>query len=203
MKYAQRTLTLNVPKPNKEHAEAGSANPSALDGVGSRDRNRGAWIRFLLVLTFTIAAPAADAQKFLPRFEFETSTGDTITNSVLKGKVVLINFWATWCPPCRQEMPDLAYLHRKYRNRGFLVLGVSMDQKGGWSRVRRYIRGLKINFPVARMYDRNSSYNRNLVNWQSDSLPETWIIDRQSKIRYRYVGTRSRSVFERRIKNLL
>ena len=154
-----------------------------------------------LIFCCLAAVSVADAQT-VPRFEFETEAGRKITNSDLRGKVVLINFWATWCPPCKQEMPELVYLQKKYRNRGFLVLGVSLDEGGGWSRVRRYIRKLKINFPVVRMYDRNS-YGGELDSMLEEGIPETWIVDRQGDIYDYYVGAQPRWVFESDIEDLL
>ncbi len=77
----------------------------------------------------------------------QTATGETFRLSDHKGEVVLVNFWATWCGPCRSEMPELAALQKRYAARGFTVVGLSLDQ-GGMPVVRPFARSAGLNYPV-------------------------------------------------------
>ena len=108
-----------------------------------------------------------------------------------RGKVVLINFWATWCAPCRAEMPDLVAWQNEYRDRGLQIIGVTFPPYRGRS-VRDAARRLKVNYPVlfgtrevAGMFD------------VSEVLPTTVVIDREGKIRERIKGVIDREEFER------
>jgi peroxiredoxin len=95
-------------------------------------------------------APWAAAGPMMPEFELagvgETST--PIRSADFKGKVVLVNFWATWCPPCRQEIPSLVRLQAENSDRGFTVLGISMD-KGDPGKVAAFIKTLGVTYPMA------------------------------------------------------
>ncbi|MGB5106752.1 MAG: redoxin domain-containing protein [Candidatus Zixiibacteriota bacterium] len=90
----------------------------------------------VVVLALMLAAcsssdkPAVSRQGKAPGFALEGMDGKTVDFKQYQGKLVLVDFWATWCPPCRRSIPDLAELHKKYSNRGFEVVGVSLDQTG-------------------------------------------------------------------------
>jgi cytochrome c biogenesis protein CcmG/thiol:disulfide interchange protein DsbE len=86
-------------------------------------------------------------RKAAPAFTLKDSTGAALRLSDHKGKIVLLNFWATWCGPCKVEMPWFVEFERTYKDRGFDVIGVSMDEDG-WISVKPYLATHKINYPV-------------------------------------------------------
>ena len=123
--------------------------------------------------------------------------GRYIRLSDYRGKVVLINFWATWCPPCRKEIPDLIRLQREYRNRGLQVLGVTYPPQK-LAEVRRFVRRLKVNYPVGL-----GTTETTLLFSQSESLPLTIVIGRNGTIQDIIEGILLPEEFEQRIKPLL
>lgn len=163
----------------------------------------------LMILTALVAAlapggcggPAGDddpaAAAPAPNFELENFAGGKVRLSDYRGKVVLLNFWATWCPPCVMETPDLVELDRNYRDRGLAILGVSLDQNPR-SVLYPFIRKYKINYPIL-LGDGRTAADYGGVT----SIPTTFIIDRQGMIRKQYSGSRPKSVFEEAIKGLL
>ena len=112
-----------------------------------------------------------------PAFELKDLTGKTISSESLKGQVVLIDFWATWCAPCRKAMPELQALHEKYASRGFSVLGVSIDE-GGTSKVKKFVTSAKISYPIAMDSDRTPAWDAFRVK----AVPAAFLIDRQGNI---------------------
>jgi thiol-disulfide isomerase/thioredoxin len=100
-----------------------------------------------------------------------------------RGNVVLLNLWATWCGPCRAEMPELVKLHAKYVAKGFKVVGVSLDDTSAESAVRDYVKAQKIDYPIALDPDGK------LANlFQASVIPTTVLIDRKGKIVLRQIG---------------
>jgi len=104
-----------------------------------------------------------------------------ITLSELRGKVVVLNFWATWCPPCVEELPSLVNLQQKMRNKGITVLAVSVDQDE--SLYRRFVQDHNVNLLTVR--DANQKSN-NLYG--TFKFPETYIIDRNGVMRRKFIG---------------
>ncbi|HWT00811.1 MAG TPA: TlpA disulfide reductase family protein [Pyrinomonadaceae bacterium] len=123
--------------------------------------------------------------------------GRTLRLSDYKGKVVLLNFWATWCPPCRAEMPDLVEMQREYAGRGLQVLGVTYPPQTA-AEVRRFIRKLKVNYPVAL----GTKETKDLFD-QNETLPVTVVIDREGNFRELIEGILLPQEFEQKIKPLL
>ena len=140
---------------------------------------------------------AAMVGKSLPGFRLEDQSGTQVTNLEIEGKVVLLNSWATWCGPCRTEMPWFVEFQDRYRDSGFTVLAVSVDQEG-WEVVRPFIEEQGLNFPVF-VGDRDFGEAFGGVN----VLPTTFIVDRTGKITARHRGLIDKSEYEKEIEALL
>ena len=97
------------------------------------------------------------------------------------GKVVLLNFWATWCPPCVQEMPSLDAIYRELRDRGFVVLGISVDEDA--DQYRAFLDSSGVSFPTARDPERTVS-----VRYGTMKYPESYLISREGRVLRKYVG---------------
>ncbi|MFC1748383.1 peroxiredoxin family protein [Pseudomonadota bacterium] len=83
-----------------------------------------------------------------PAFTISNLNGDETSLDDYKGKLVLLNFWATWCFPCRQEMPDMETLWQRYKDQGLVVIGVSNDDKGKTKRVETFVNKINLSFPI-------------------------------------------------------
>jgi peroxiredoxin len=140
---------------------------------------------------------AASDRKAAPDFSLKDADGRSVTLAEYKGKVVLLNFWATWCGPCKIEIPWFIDFEQKYKDRGFAVLGISMDEEG-WDIVRPYVEKSKINYRVL-------MGNDNLAQLYGgvDALPTTFLIDASGKIASTHVGLVSKSDYENGIIQLL
>ncbi|MGC2333934.1 MAG: TlpA disulfide reductase family protein [Candidatus Acidiferrales bacterium] len=139
-----------------------------------------------------------DGQK-APDFTLPGANGTEVRLSSYKGKVVLLNFWATWCYGCRLEIPWLIQFQNKYKDRGFTVIGVSMDD-AGWKVVRPFLAEKQMNYPVVVGTD-NVSKRYNI-----QSLPATFLIGRDGKIAASRVGdvdNTARAAYENEIVRLL
>ena len=148
-----------------------------------------------VLLAATIAQ--GQATRRAPPLKLRDLRGRSIRLSDYTGKVVLLNFWATWCPPCRAEMPDLVKMQREYKESGLQVIGVTYPPQTV-GEVRRFTRKLKINYPVAL----GTKETKRLFD-QSETLPLTIIIDRDGNVRDRVEGILLPEEFEQKIKPLL
>ncbi|MGH9663240.1 MAG: TlpA disulfide reductase family protein, partial [Bryobacteraceae bacterium] len=128
-------------------------------------------------------------RKSAPDFALKDANGATVHLSDYKGKVVLLNFWATWCGPCRVEIPWFLQFEREYKDRGFAVVGVSMDDDG-WESVKPYIAEQKINYRILLGDDSVSNLYGGV-----DSLPTTFLIDRSGRVAAVHVGLVGRSTY--------
>ncbi len=133
----------------------------------------------------------------LPEFSLQDLDGALFTNGDLDGKVALINFWATWCGPCKIEMPWFVDFQRKYKDQGFTVLAISLDE-GGWDPVRAFAEEMEFNFPVALGGDPVSEDFGGIY-----VLPTTLIVDRSGKIAFRHTGLVPKAKYETEIEALL
>ncbi len=153
----------------------------------------------LLTLLFKpdSATSYADSGKrrAMPDFSMKTLDGGSWSLSGHRGSVVLLNFWATWCPPCRQELPGLVRVAKAYRGRGVEVAGVSMDEEADL--VRQFAAQHAISYPVLM-----PSPGEELAS-QVQSLPTSLLIDRHGRIAKTYVGAESEAVFRRDLETLL
>ena len=140
---------------------------------------------------------ASGDRKAAPAFKLKDSSGGEVTLASLKGKVVLLNFWATWCGPCEVEIPWFVEFEQKYKDQGFSVLGVSFDDDG-WISVRPYMAAHKINYRIAIGSDELSQ-----VYGGVDSLPTSFIIDRTGRIAATHVGLVDKRDYQDEIIKLL
>ena len=132
-----------------------------------------------------------------PDFTLKDAMGRPVKLSDYKGKVVLLNFWATWCGPCKIEIPWLVEFEQTFKDQGFAVLGVAMDEEG-WEVVKPYIERAKINYRVL-IGDDMTAQNYGGV----DSLPTSFILDREGRIANTHIGLASKSTIQNDIKTLL
>jgi peroxiredoxin len=132
--------------------------------------------------------------KPVPAFSAETPDGKTIRFSDYKGKVVLLNYWATWCGPCLMEMPDLIKLQEKFGPKGFVVLGVSADDPAQWDQVKRMAEERKLNYPVFLL-------PKELLEGigAPRSLPTSYLVDQSGKIVAEFVGVDPMNTPEQKI----
>jgi thiol-disulfide isomerase/thioredoxin len=128
-----------------------------------------------------------------PDFSLTTLEGETLVLSDLEGQVVLLDFWATWCPPCREEIPGFIALQEKYGDRGLIIVGVSVD-KDGRETVAAFVEDNKINYPIA-MSDGKVEEAYGPIT----GIPTTFLIEQGGRIVGKYVGYHDREVFEREI----
>jgi len=132
-----------------------------------------------------------------PDFALKDVNGQTVRLSDYRGKVVLLDFWATWCDPCRIEIPWFMDLERRNKDKGFAVLGVSMDDEG-WEVVKPFLSQLGVNYRVVIGNDETSQLYGGV-----DALPTTFLIDRGGKIAAVHVGLANRREFEDGVEQLL
>jgi len=132
-----------------------------------------------------------------PEFTRTDFNGARIDLASFRGKVVLLDFWATWCDPCRYEIPWFMDMERKQKDRGFAVLGVSMDDDG-WEVVKPFIAQLGVNYRILVGTDETAQLYGGI-----DALPTTFLIDREGKIAFVHVGLGNRRDFEDVVEQLL
>lgn len=132
-----------------------------------------------------------------PAYELPDLTGRLVSNAEFAGKVVILDFWATWCPPCREEIPHFIKLQDKYRDQGLAIVGVSLDA-GGAKEVAPFAEEYKINYAMLIANDDLAKAFGGIV-----SIPTTFVIDRQGKIVKRFIGYTPPEVFEATIAPLL
>ncbi|HCU23854.1 MAG TPA: hypothetical protein DF383_02460 [Deltaproteobacteria bacterium] len=134
-----------------------------------------------------------------PDFSLSDRRGQSTTLSEFRGKVVLLNFWATWCGPCQHEMPSLEALYERYREKNFVVLGVSLDEEG-WVAIDAFLKQVPVQFPI--LLD---SVQKTSELYQVYRIPETYLIDAQGKIVDKFVGPQDydQDLFYKKIERFL
>jgi thiol-disulfide isomerase/thioredoxin len=155
--------------------------------------------RAVLITALLALLPVAVAgqERKAPPLVLVTVEGRSLRLSDYRGKVVLLNFWATWCPPCRAEMPDLVKYQREYARQGLQVIGVTYPPERR-SRVRRFTTRLGVNYPIALGTRETKAYFT-----ADETLPLTVVIDRDGSVRGFIVGILLPEEFEQQVKPLL
>jgi peroxiredoxin len=143
------------------------------------------WKRVFLGAMLTIYAAssveAATVSGPAPDFTLKSQDGSNIKLSELRGQVVMVNFWASWCGPCRQEMPLLEQLYQRYQPMGFTLLGVNVEEDS--SAANKVLKEIPVSFPI--LYDSRNSVSE---SYQVRAMPSTFLIDRDGNIRYLHKG---------------
>ena len=152
-----------------------SSQQSAKDSIAKHAANR---------------KPAAD-------FTLKDENGATVKLADYRGKVVLLNFWATWCGPCGVEIPWFIEFEQRYKSQGFAVLGISMDEDG-WAAVKPFVAERKINYRVLLGNDSLAQFYGGL-----DSLPTSFMIDKDGKVASTHIGLISKNEYVDEIQCLL
>jgi len=145
----------------------------------------------------TVAASESGEMPAAAPFSLQAADGSDVSLADFEGQVVLLNFWATWCGPCKIEMPWFVEFQREYKDRGFTVLAVSLDE-GGWDVVRPFVDDMKPNFPILLGDDQLAEQYGGIM-----ALPTTMVIDRDGRITSRHTGLVSKSEYVDDIEKLL
>ncbi len=167
-------LALAACSKQAEAPKAAGAVPAAMGAIGS----------------LPVIAPA-------PGWVLKDLTGAEVKSDQFKGKIVVIDFWATWCPPCRAEIPGYVELMKKYGKDGLVIIGVSMDE-GGAEVVKTFAGKFGVNYPMVMGDDKMLAAFGGI-----EALPTTFLIDRNGQIRDRKVGAEATEAYEKKIVALL
>jgi len=155
---------------------------------------------FVKVAPVTPATPAPGNSTFAPApdVQFEALDGKPIRLSSLRGRVVLLNFWATWCLPCRAEIPEFNALQRDLEAKGLSVVGVSVSPVDTSDSIRSFQKDIKQDYTVLRGAEEIGAKFGN-----GPGLPVTYVLDREGRIRHKFIGPQTRENFETTIKPVL
>jgi cytochrome c biogenesis protein CcmG/thiol:disulfide interchange protein DsbE len=160
---------------------------------------RTAYLCGLLLFSATACSGGTDAQRLrapapvdvgrpAPAYRTLSASGDSVSLESLRGKPVLLNVWATWCHPCRDEIPELQRLYERYRGRGLALVGVSVDAAGHDDAIRAFARQFGMTYPVWRDPDETVSATFLVVG-----VPATFLIDRDGVLRWKKTGPIARN----------
>lgn len=158
---------------------------------------KSALLFIFMLVTPTLGLAAADADA-AANFTLKSRMGENIRLSEHRGEVVLINFWASWCGPCRQEMPELEALHQRYKNLGFTVFGINVEQDR--ENAERVLDDLGLSFPI--LFDDNNDVSE---LYDVDAMPFTVLVDRGGKMRFAHKGYKPgyESLYDQQIRELI
>ena len=138
---------------------------------------------FLYTISDVMEQRVVEAGDTAPKFTIKTEDGQQIGHSEFPGKLLMVNFWATWCPPCVEEMPSLNQFARAMGPQGVTVIGISVDRNE--KAYREFLQRNSLQFLVARDPDENISSSYGTFKW-----PETYVINREGKVVQKFIGPR-------------
>ncbi len=193
------------------------AAPQRLDARAERRRDRETIIAVCVLLLLALSVPllrgvavpertaiaegaeaAALSSQIAPDFTLQTLDGESVTLSSLRGKVVLINFWATWCPLCVREIPRLVRVVDTYKDQGLVVLDVNTTYQDDAAKVRQFARDHGISYPV--LLDTEGSAGQ---KYPARLMPTTYLIDRSGKIVHTKVGEVDEATLSEQVRDLV
>lgn len=158
--------------------------------AGAARTHRTAGLRFVPALAAVLLAcvPPADVRPIAagdeaPRYAAPLLTGDTLHLGELHGQVVMLNVWATWCPPCREEMPALEQLHREYERDGLRVIAVSIDNRSAVREIEDFIRTNDLSLTI--LHDADGRVSR---AFRTSGVPETFLVGADGVVVKRWIG---------------
>jgi peroxiredoxin len=156
------------------------------------------WIAVVLVVAAWLARRTSltTGKPLAPDFTLPQPDGQPLSLSSYRGKVVLLDFWATWCVPCRQETPHLVDLRKKYADRGLEIIGVSMDDSA--DPVRPFVEQFHVNYPIVMGTAKTGEQYGGVLG-----LPIAFLIDRQGRIVSKHMGATDAEVFDKEIARML
>ncbi|MGB5545068.1 MAG: TlpA disulfide reductase family protein [Polyangiales bacterium] len=159
--------------------------------------------RFLYGLVAAVLLVASNASALEPgatppAIDAPDQLGKKVELSVLQGKVVLIDFWASWCGPCKQEMPVLEALHKKYAEQGLVIVGINIDNNA--KKMNKFLKGTPVSFRI--VHDRKLAV---ASKYEPGTMPTSYFVGRDGKVRYVHEGFRKKDAggIEERVKELL
>ncbi|MFH0989485.1 MAG: TlpA disulfide reductase family protein [bacterium] len=156
------------------------------------------WTMLAVIIFLALTTSVlAQSKPMAPDFSLKTSDGKVIQLDQYKGKVVVVNFWATWCPPCRQEIPGFLKVYKSYRSKGLEIIGIALDQEG-WEVVTPFVKKQKLTYPVV---IGTQDVVRKFGGIQS--IPTTFLVDKSGTVVKRQVGYWDEQEFETAVKALL
>jgi cytochrome c biogenesis protein CcmG/thiol:disulfide interchange protein DsbE len=126
-------------------------------------------------------AQAVEAGQAAPEFQLKDLRGQPVSLAGLKGKVVVIDFWASWCGPCRESMPFLEKLSKSYRGKGLVVLGVNIDNE--LKAAQKFLSEVPVSFPVV-----NDAEKKVAKAYAPPTMPSSYLVDRQGRVRHVHAG---------------
>jgi thiol-disulfide isomerase/thioredoxin len=156
------------------------------------------WVSLIVVLAILAGCTDKSSKTgaVASDFTLQDMGGKSVKLSDYKGKVVLLEFWASWCPPCRESVPGLEKLNKAYKDKGLVILAVSVDQ-GGWDDVKLFIKDSGITYTVLKGTDDVA------VKYQVRSIPLSLLLDKEGNISKRYLGAVYDEELEKDIKAIL
>ena len=161
-------------------------NPRTARVTTSTRPTSGPVVAVLMALALLGAAPAGSAvaaalDQAAPDFTLSSNGRRNLRLSEIRGQVVMLNFWASWCGPCRQEMPLLDALHQRYESLGFTLLGINVEQDA--TAARRYLEEVPVAFPI--LFDAANEVTR---AYDVKAMPSTVLVDRDGRMRFLHQG---------------
>jgi thiol-disulfide isomerase/thioredoxin len=150
-----------------------------------------------LKMASAFAQEASSARIPAPGWKRTDLNGRSVSFSDFRGKVVILDFWATWCVSCRVEIPHFVELQKQYGAKGLAVIGVSLDEQG-LDVVKKFVKRLAVNYPIVIGNEKVAEAYGGI-----DAIPTTFVIDRQGRIVGRHIGYNDKATFEKEVQSLL
>lgn len=164
----QKQTTQAVPPPAPAAAPATPSGPDSSPALTDQDGN-------------PAPPPPLAAGTVAPEFSTRTVSGQPLSLRSLRGKVVLVDFWATWCVPCRQATPTLEALHRRYSEKGLAVVGMSIDDANSVTRIKPFVKRYGMTYAVTTTAEANAAAAQ---AYRVDGIPSQYLIDKKGVVRW-------------------